>query len=120
MIVTRGFGADGEIITRGFNTSIIAAAVTEAADAARKVLAKGGSKAKKKLEDAYDVVDEFIVKAALIAVNGEEIINPIWKTVTKAMNESADATVKVSDFAEVNVTKPVVRIVINGIKILKD
>ena len=119
MIVTRGFGEDGEIITRGFNVSI-SEAVAAAAAATKAAIAHGGSRAKKKLEDAYDVVDEFIVKAALIAVNGEEIINPIWKTVTKAINESSDASVKVSDFAEVNVTKPVVRIVINGIKILKD
>ena len=117
MIVTRGFGEDGEIITRGFNTSIVVEAVTEAAKAARKALAQGGARAKKKIEEAYD---EFIVKAALIAVNGEEIINPVWHTVTKAINETKETAVKVTDFAEIKVTKPAVRIFIDKIRILKD
>lgn len=119
MIVTRGFGEGGEIITRGFNAGIIAAIVA-VVESAQKALAVGGTKAKKKLEDAYDVIDEFIVKAALIAINGEVIINPVWESVMKAVNESVTTTVKVTDFAEVSVTKPVVRIVIDGIKILKD
>jgi hypothetical protein len=119
MIVTRGFGKDGEIISRGFNTSITAT-IAAVVESAQKAMAVGGTAAKKKLEDVYDVIDEFIVKAALIAINGEEIINPVWKTVMKAVNESTSTTVKVSDFAEVTVTKPVVRIVIDGIKILKD
>ena len=116
MIVTRGFGEDGEIITRGFNTTITAA-VQEAAEAVRKVLVKGGSKAKEKIEEVYD---EFVVRAALISVNGERISNPIWGTVKKAYNESTDAAVKVADFAEVSVTKPVVKIVIDRLRILKD
>jgi len=116
MIVTRGFGEDGEIITRGFNTSIVAA-IEEAAEAVRKAVAQGGARAKKKIEEAYD---EFIVRAALIAVNGEEIINPVWKTVTKAINESTETAVKVSDFAEIKVTKPTVKIFIDKLRILKD
>ena len=47
MIVTRGFGVDGEIVTRGFNTSIVAA-VEEVAEAVRKAVAQGGTRAKKK------------------------------------------------------------------------
>jgi hypothetical protein len=116
MIVTRGFGEDGEIITRGFNVSIVAVAIAAAA-AAAKALAHGGARAKKKIEEIYD---EFIVRAALIAVNGEEIINPVWKTVTKAINESSDTAVKVTDFAEITVTKPTVQIFIDKIRILKD
>ena len=116
MIVTRGFGEDGAIITRGFNTTIIAA-VKEAVESVRKALVKGGSKAKEKIEEVYD---EFVVKAALISVNGERISNPIWGTVKKAYNESTEAAVKVTDFAEVSVTKPVVKIVIDRLRILKD
>lgn len=120
MIVTRGFGADGEIITRGFATSIVEAvseAAEEAAEKARKVLAQGGAYAKEKIEEVYD---DFVVSAALIAVNGEEIINPMWRSVTKAINEGTEAVVKVSDFAEIKVTKPSVRIFIDKIRILKD
>ena len=117
MIVTRGFGEDGGIITRGFNASIISEAISEAAEAARKVLAQGGARAKKKIEEVYD---EFIVRAALIAVNGEEIINPVWRTVTKAIHETKDTAVKVTDFAEIKVTKPTVQIFIDKIRILKD
>ena len=116
MIVTRGFGEDGAIITRGFNTTIIAA-VKEAVESVRKALVKGGSKAKEKIEEVYD---EFVVKAALISVNGERISKPIWGTVKKAYNESTEAAVKVTDFAEVSVTKPVVKIVIDRLRILKD
>ncbi|MDB4337532.1 hypothetical protein OAA09_00780 [bacterium] len=116
MIVTRGFGEDGEIITRGFNTSIIAA-VIDTVESARKLIAQGGSRAKKKIEEVYD---EFIVKAALVSINGERIINPIWGSVTKACNESTETAVKVSDFAEVSVTKPAVKIVIDRFRILKD
>ena len=116
MIVTRGCGVDGEIVTRGFNTSIVAA-VEEVAEAVRKAVAQGGTRAKKKIEEAYD---EFIVRAALIAVNSEEIINPAWGTVTKAINETREAAVKVTDFAEIKVTTPPVRIFRAKLRILKD
>ena len=117
MIVTRGFGEDGEIVTRGFSTSIVAETVAAATAATRKALAQGGARAKKKIEEVYD---EFIVSAALIAINGEEIINPAWHTVTKAINETKEAAVKISDFAEIKVTKPTVRIFIDKLRILKD
>ena len=39
---------------------------------------------------------------------------------TKAINETREAAVKVTDFAEIKVTKPTVRIFIDKIRILKD
>ena len=119
-MITRGFGEGGALIARSFVMEVLTEAVSaaeEAAETARKVLAQGGARAKKKIEETYD---EFIVRAALIAVNGEEIINPVWRTVTKAINETKEAAVKVTDFAEIKVTKPTVQIVIDKMSILKD
>ena len=115
-IVSRGFGENSTIVTRGFGKKVTEAA-KEAAEQARAALVRGGTRASETAEELYD---EFVVKAALIAVNGERIINPTWSSVKKAYNESVETAVKVSDFAEVTVTKPVVKIFIDRIKILKD
>ena len=115
-IVSRGFGENSTIVTRGFGQTI-ADAIEEAADATVKALARGGAKAKKAAEEVYE---DFVVKAALIAVNGVPIGSPAWSTVKKAYNESVETAIKVSDFAEVTVTKPSVKIIIDRIKILKD
>jgi hypothetical protein len=84
-IVTRGFGADTRIITRGFGGVFIPAAVT----AASRLM--GGTK--RKAEKYHRDITEFTVTAIILAVNGIEVIQP--KTGT-ARGEIVRTDMKVS------------------------
>lgn len=66
-IVTRGFGSNPKIVTRGFSGIFIPAVIG--------VITRGGSKAKRKLKEAHDELVKFTVTALLVAVNDEEQTN---------------------------------------------
>ncbi len=67
-IVTRGFGADTRIITRGFGPAFLPAV----AAAARRLM--GGTK--RKVEKYHHDITEFTVTAIILAVNGIEVVQP--------------------------------------------
>ena len=77
-VVTRGFGTDGSIVTRGFGSSIIEA-VTEAVDTA--VLR--GKRAVEQVDRYREYVETYIIKATLLEVNKKELTYPISKKITR-------------------------------------
>ncbi len=63
-IVARGFGLNPKIVTRGYGGIFIPAVIS--------AIARGGSKAKRKLKETHDELVKFTVTALLVAVNDEE------------------------------------------------
>ena len=63
-IVTRGYGSEPRIVTRGYGGIFIPTVV--------EAITRGGSKTKRKLKDAHEELVKFTVTALLVAVNDEE------------------------------------------------
>jgi predicted oxidoreductase len=60
-IVSRGYGKNPRIVTRGYGPGIIAIVVD--------AVIRGGSKAKRKIKHAHEELTKFTVTAMLVAVN---------------------------------------------------
>ena len=67
-IVSRGYGKNPRIVTRGYGPGIIAVAI--------EVAIRGGSKAKRKLKHVHEELTKFIVTAMLVAVNNTDQLEP--------------------------------------------
>tara|TARA_Y100000592_G_C5399356_1_gene282295 strand:+ start:572 stop:955 length:384 start_codon:yes stop_codon:yes gene_type:complete len=80
-LITRGMGAESRMVTQGYGGIVqqVAAAVTAVAKQA-VIRGKGA------LEQIPEIL--YIVKASLIAINGEELVRPLSGTRRKIIDSS--------------------------------
>ena len=109
-IVTRGFGSEPRIITRGFGGVFISAVV--------EAITRGGSRAKRKLKDTHDKLVKFTVTALLIAVNDEEQVDAHSGSQTEEIR-SLDIRFKVSLRAITRLGYLAERIIINAFRVVR-
>jgi hypothetical protein len=116
-MIARGFGEDSAILTRGFSREVL----TETAAAAAAAVGRVVRRARNRSRDIADsIYDRFSVSAALLSVNGTGSLNPILTNTEKVIQETKEVTVKVIEFADVKVTKPSIKIIIDAYHVLKD
>ena len=116
MITSRGFGEGGTgVISRGHGVFGIAAID----DISRHTSQAVKRVTKESLRIAEDLVDIYKITAMILAVNGDEIIYPKSKTVQGGINRDKEIIVSIHNFAASNVYKPVYKIVISVLKVIK-
>ena len=116
-MITRGFGEGSALITRSFVMEVLAEAAAAAAETAGRALRRARNRSR---DFADSIYDRFSVSAALLSVNGTGSLNPILTNTEKVIQETKEVTVKVIEFADVKVTKPSIKIIIDAYRVLKD
>ena len=116
-MIARGFGEDSTILTRGFSREILIEAAAEAAEAVGRAVRRARNRSRDIADSLYD---RFSVSAALLSVNGTGSLNPVLTHTEKIIQETKEVTVKVAEFADVKVTKPTIKIIIDALHVLKD
>ena len=109
-IVTRGYGKDPRIVTRGYGPGFIAAVVD--------TIVRGGSKAKRKIKYAHEELTKFTVTAMLVVVNEIEQPDPKRGEQTAEITK-LDVRFKASFKAITRLGYLTERIIINAFRVVR-
>ena len=109
-IVVRGMGTNPALVTRGYGGVFIAAAV-EAFELTR-------GRTRRKAEEYERQAQQFTVKAMLLAVNKEEIPEPVAHTVTRSFYD-LDIVIKASLSTIYRLTSLTERIIISAFRAVR-
>lgn len=108
LLVTRGLGGPTtQIIARGF-LPILVDEIVEVARGARVL----GSRSKQKIED---LIDELKITAALIAINGKDLVKPIINTINRTYEDKPAPKIEVTP-TKLSVRQPDIKVSVKKVR----